>query len=371
MLMEGQARYELKMKAARGVRVRRCCGMQEPSAVPLDIEALERFMREHVPGVEGAVEVARHAAGYSNETFFITCGSDRWVLRRPPPGRLLPTSHDVLREWRVISALYPLGVRVPKPIVACEDPSIIETPFYLMNRVDGVVIRDSIPPPLDTPHQRRRMAEELVDTLAEIHAVDWEAAGLAGLGRPRGYLERQVRRWAEQLERTRVMTRPLGGIDEITEWLRKQLPESGSATLVHGDYKLDNVIYALEAPARLLAVLDWEMATLGDPLADVGYFLAFWSPSGTELLSDQVRLTQLDGFPSRKEMAALYEAKSGRRLQNASFYICLAMWKLAIIGEGAYALYLDGRAVNPDTARMADVVPALIEHMHEIIARGQ
>jgi aminoglycoside phosphotransferase (APT) family kinase protein len=337
---------------------------EEEISALLDIQALERFLRERLPDAQEPLQVSKHEAGYSNETFYVTCGPHRWVLRRPPRGELLPTSHDVLREWRVISALYGAGIRVPKPIVACEDASVVGAPFYLMGRVEGVVVRDTIPPALDTPGQRRGMAEELIDSLVEIHAVDYKTAGLEGLGKPEGYLERQVRRWAGQLELTRVHTRALPGIDEVTEWLRAHLPESGPSTVVHGDYKLDNVMYAQEASARLLAVLDWEMATLGDPLADVGYCLSFWGPNSSN------EFTEREGFPSRQEMAALYEEKSGRSVHNLPFYLCLAIWKLAIICEGLYALYLGGRAPNPQAAKMVELVPALIQRMHGVIAEA-
>lgn len=346
---------------------------QEVSEELVDIQALQRFLRERVPDVQEPLEVRKHEAGYSNETLFVTCGPHEWVLRRPPRGELLPTSHDVLREWRVISPLYGAGVRVPKPILACEDPSVIGAPFYLTERVDGFVIRDSIPPALDTPRERRRIAEELIDSLVEIHAVDWEKAGLAGLGKPQGYLERQVRRWAGQLDLTRVHTRALPGIDEVTEWLRAHLPESGPTTVVHGDYKLDNVMYGHEPPAHLLAVLDWEMATLGDPLADVGYCLSFWGPAGIEVevgLHDLNRLSQAEGFPSQQEMVALYEEKSGRSVHDLPFYLCLGIWKIAIICEGLYALHLQGRAAHPRTGEMAAVVLIFIERMHNIIAEA-
>lgn len=338
----------------------------------VDVQALERFLRKRVPEAQGPLSVRKHEAGYSNETFYVDCGPHRWVLRRPPWGELLPTSHDVLREWRAISALYPLGVRVPKPIVACEDPSVIRAPFYLMERVEGCVLRHSLPPSLDAPRQRHRTAEELIDALVELHGVDWKGAGLEGLGRPEGYLERQVRRWARQLELTRVRTRPLPGIDEVTQWLRDHIPESAPTTVVHGDYKLDNVMYAREAPAQLLAILDWEMATLGDPLADVGYCLAFWGLWETEgfSLNELNRLTQREGFPSREEMVALYEQKSGRPVRSLPFYLCLAIWKLAIIAEGLYALHLEGRAPNPRTGEVAEFVPALIRRMHGVIAKA-
>ena len=346
---------------------------QEISEELVNAQALERFLRERVPDGEGPLKVRKEDAGYSNETSYVTWGPHNWVLRRPPRGELLPTSHDVLREWRMISALYGASIRVPKPVIACEDPSVIGAPFYLTERVEGFVIRDSIPPALDTPQQRRRIAEELIDSLVEIHGVDWDKTGLAGLGKPQGYLERQVRRWAGQLDLTRVHTRDLPGIDEVTEWLRTHLPESGPATVAHGDYKLDNVMYAEEAPACLLAVLDWEMATLGDPLADVGYCLSFWGPASVERttsLHDLNRLSQAEGFPAQEEMAALYEEKSGRPVRNLPFYLCLGLWKVAIICEGLYALHLQGRAPHPRTGEMAEVVLIFIERMHNIIAQA-
>lgn len=339
----------------------------------VDVSALERFLAEHVPGDPAPLDVRKHVAGYSNETFFVTRGPQRWVLRRPPGGELLPTSHDVLREYRVLSAVAGRGVRAPRTVVACEDPSVIGAPFYLMEYVDGVVIRDTLPPALDTPEERARIGEELVDALVEIHAVDWRACGLEGLGRPDGYLERQVRRWSRQWELTLPRTRPLPGLDEVTEWLKTHIPESPAATLVHGDYKLDNVIFATEAPARLLAVLDWEMSTIGDPLADLGWMLSNWGDTGfPDDDSTAVVLSPLrdpsSGARTREELLARYQEKTGRSLRDFQFYLLLAVWKLGAILEGLYALYLAGAASNPNSGRFEQGVPLFIERMHRIMA---
>ncbi len=338
----------------------------------IDIARLTEYLAERLPGDGSPLHVERHQAGYSNETFYIARGDRRWVLRRPPRGVFLPTAHDVLREYRVISGLQGTGARVPRTLLACDDPSVIDAPFYLMERVEGVVVREEIPAPLDTPTERRGISEEMIDALAELHAVDYVAAGLESLGRPHGYLERQLRRWSGQLDLTLQKTRPLPGIEMVESWLRDHLPESGAPTIVHGDFKLDNVIWAAEAPARLLAILDWEMATIGDPLADLGWLIVYWGPTGEpveEMMAGNNQLTSvLSGFLSPEEMVARYEGRTGRSMTSFPFYLCFSVWKLAIILEGLYAHYLDGTASNPLAAEFAWRVPRLVTRMRGIMA---
>lgn len=337
----------------------------------VDVPNLTRYLAEHLPGADAPLHIERHEAGYSNETFYITRGDQRWVMRRPPRGVFLPTAHDVLREYRVLTALQGSGVRAPRTVLACADPAVIGAPFYLMERVDGIVIREEMPQALNTPAERRRIGEELIDALAELHAVDYAACGLEGLGRPSGYLERQLRRWSGQLELTMQRTRPLPGIEAVRDWLAARLPESGPPTIVHGDYKLDNVIISSAPPARLLAILDWEMATIGDPLADLGWLMAYWGPTGEPveamLPGSNQLTTSLPDFLSQEEMIARYEARTGRTMQHFPFYLCLAVWKLTIIVEGLYAHYLEGTAANPRAAEFEWRVPLLIERMHRIM----
>ncbi len=339
----------------------------------VDPARLRAYLREHLPGgsaPDAELQLQRHEAGYSNETFFIQRGEQRWVLRRPPRGELLPTAHDVLREYRVLSGLYGTAARVPKPLLACEDATVIGAPFYLMERVEGLVIREELPVAFDPSTERRRLGEEMIDALVELHSVDWQAAGLGNLGRPQGYLERQLRRWSGQLDLTLPRTRELPGIAEVTAWLRQHLPESPAPSIVHGDYKLDNVVFAAGAPARLEAVLDWEMATIGDPLADLAWMMAYWGPStgpGEEVLPGSNALTSLSGFQTREELVALYEERSGRAMRNFQFYFCLGVWKLAIIMEGLYAGFLEGTAANQRAAEMEFRVPRLVERMHRIM----
>lgn len=337
----------------------------------IDVAALERYVRRHLPPQEGTFSVERHEAGYSNETFYVSWGAKRWVLRRPPRGDILPTAHDMLREYRVLSALSPTNVRVPRPVLACEDESVIGVPFYLMERVEGTVIREHLPPEFAALADRRRIGEEMIDALVELHSVDWRPTPLAGMGKPQGFLERQLRRWQGQLDLTLPHTRQLPGIHEVTEWLRAHLPPQSDATVVHGDYKLDNVMFAARPPAKLVAIFDWEMATLGDPLADLGWLISFWGPTGDPPEPEPKGsnyITAQDGFLSREELIARYEAKTGRTLTHFLFYHCLAVWKLAIILEGLYRLYLEGAAANPKAAEFEWKVPQLVARAHRIMA---
>jgi len=342
--------------------------MTEPGIEQLiDVAALERFVNASVPGGAGPLDVRKHVAGFSNETFYVSRGPEHWVLRRPPRGPLLPTAHDVVREYRYISALYGRA-RVPRPIAVCEDTSVIGAPFYLMERKDGVVIRAEMPPAYDTVAGRAQAAEEVIDALVELHAVDFAAAGIGGKGDT--YLERQLGRWSKQWELTQPRTRPLPGLDAVTGWLGSHLPAGGESTVVHGDYKLDNVMFAADEP-RLIAILDWEMATIGDPLADLGWLLSTWGdpgdPPGTRTLNDARPVTSLEGFPGIGEMAALYERKSGRSMRDFAFYHVLAVYKLAIILEGLYMHYLGSTASNPASAEFEWYVPVLVDRMHRLM----
>ena len=283
------------------------------------------------------------------------------MLRRPPRGAFLPTAHDVMREHRVLSALADTPVRTPRPVVACEDESVIGAPFYLMERVEGVVIRDRLPN-WATEAERGRIGDELVEALVELHAVDWHEVGLQGWGRETGYLDRQLKRWSGQLELTMPLTRPLPGLEEAGKWLGEKKPESPPSTIVHGDYKLDNVVLHDGAPTGIVGILDWEMSTIGDPIADLGYLLSFWRDPGEQadrVLSEQFDLTRQPGFPSRDELAECYAERSGRHIENVTWYEVLATWKLAILLEGSYARHLAGVTDDPFFALLEEGVPAL------------
>jgi aminoglycoside phosphotransferase (APT) family kinase protein len=318
---------------------------------------------------DAPIRAERIEAGHSNLTFLITHGKKSYVLRRPPRPPYLPTAHDVLREHRIISALAQTTFPVPRPLLACDDPNVIGAPFYLMERVNGVVICTQIPPQFDARPDRRAIADEVIRTLVALHAVDYNAIGLDNLGKPEGYIARQVKRWMGQLDGAR--TRDIPELSAVGAWLQAHIPESPAATLVHGDYRIDNLMFAPQSPPRVVAVLDWEMSTLGDPLADLGYLLSFWREAGeapaTPLPDDMGDVTAQAGFPTRAEIAARYAELSGRQVTNLTFYIVLAIWKLAILLEGSYKRHQLGTTDDPFFALLGDGVPALARRAKEMI----
>ena len=346
------------------------------SAVVVDAEALSAYVGDALAG-EGPLEVDRLAAGHSNLTFVVRRaqpdGSAReWILRRPPLGPLLPTAHDVIREYRVLDLLGRSGCEVPVPAVtlACTDVEVLGAPFYLMERVSGAVVREALPPWLageDNASARHRAAEELVDALAALHAVPTEPFVEAGIGKPDGYLARQLKRWRGQREGAK--TRELPDYDVLVEWLEAHRPESGRPSVVHGDYKLDNVVLddTHDGP-RLTAILDWEMATVGDPLADLGYLMSFWLEAGetSEFADVAGNVTTGGGFPTRAEMVARYADRSGRDVADLTFYTTLAIWKLAILLEGSYSRHLAGTTDDPFFALLDRGVPALLRRARSV-----
>ncbi len=318
------------------------------------------------------VGTRRVGQGQSNLTFLLELADGREiVLRRPPVGPLPPSAHDVLREHRVIAALFGSPVPVPRPILACEDPKVIGAPFYLMDRVNGDAPRFELPSGFGAPESRGGIGEQAVDALAALHALDPAAVGLADLGRPSGYLARQLRRWRGQLDFAR--TRPLDDLDWLAVWLEDQLPtDETRPTLVHGDYKLDNLLFVPEPPARLLAVVDWELCTIGDPLADLGWLLAFWRettdpPPELKIIP---RLTELPGFNTRAELAARYAQRMGRALPDLTWYLVFANWKMAVLLEGHWARHVRGTAGEFDFAYLQHANPAFAARIRETAQRA-
>lgn len=314
----------------------------------LVLEPLRAFLDARSLGA-GAIEASPIGEGHSNVTYLLQRedGSEM-VLRRPPRPPLPPSAHDVLREARLLGALAGTSARVPAVLAVCPDESVIGCPFYLMERVAGEVIVATVPPGLDSPGERRRIAHELIDALVEIHAVDWQAAGLEGFGKPTGYLERQLRRFGGLWEHNR--TREIPEVERVRTWLTENLPSSGPATIVHGDYRLGNTMYAAQAPAQLVTVLDWEMATIGDPLADLGYLCMMWTEGGDPKGGMREYLgavTRADGFPTRGELIALYEERSGRSMRDLRWYTTLAIWKSAVFMEGNYKRAIAGTTDDP------------------------
>jgi aminoglycoside phosphotransferase (APT) family kinase protein len=292
-------------------------------------------------------------------TYLVHRDGGPWVLRRPPRPPLPPSAHDVLREARLLTAVQEADVRTPRVLATCDDEAVIGAPFYVMDCVEGHVMTADVPAVLTG--ETRRIGEELVDALVEIHAVDWRACGLDGYGKPTGYLDRQLRRFGGLWEHNR--TRELPVLERVTAWLAEHKPESGEATIVHGDYRLGNTMFAPEAPARLVAIFDWELATIGDPLADLGYLVATWTqqgdPEGT--LSSLGAVTRRPGFPTRDELIARYEERSGRSMSDVRWYTTLALWKSAVFLEGSYKRRLAGTTEDPFFDRLKTGVPEIAE----------
>ncbi|MFJ1648530.1 phosphotransferase family protein [Streptomyces sp. NPDC088258] len=325
----------------------------------LDPERLRGHLDRALPGlVSGALDARLIEGGRSNLTYTVTDGARRWVVRRPPLGHVLATAHDMSREYRVIAALHPTAVPVPEPLLLCEDESVLGAPFYVMEHVAGTPYRTAEQlAPLGAARTRAAVLE-LVDTLVELHAVDPGAVGLAGFGRPEGFLDRQLRRWGKQLDGSR--SRELPGIDELHAALGRSMPVSPAPTVVHGDFRLDNVLIG-EDDDRIKAVLDWEMSTLGDPLTDLGLLVMYSAP--LDLPGSPISTTAgAAGHPSPAELVERYAAGSGRDTSGLSWYTAFAWFKLAVILEGIHYRYTLGRTVGPGFDRIGDLVPVFIRH---------
>ncbi len=277
----------------------------------------------------------------------------------------------MLREARLLGALRDTPARVPEVLAVCAQEDVIGCPFYVMERIEGEPIVTELPEALDTPAERRRIGEELIDSLVEIHAVDWLEVGLEGFGKPTGYLERQLRRFGGLWELNK--TREIPAVESVGAWLSAHLPESGRATIVHGDYRLGNTIFAPTAPARLAAVLDWEMATIGDPLADLGYLCMMWTEAGDPVggLREHLgRVTRAEGFPTRAQLIARYEERTGRAMSDIRWYTALAVWKSVVFMEGNYKRAVAGTTDDPYLKTFGDGVLELARRAEEITDGG-
>ncbi len=304
--------------------------------------------------------------GRSNLTYLVTDGHSRWVLRRPPLGTLTPTAHDMGREFRVVAALGATGVPVAEAVSYCADVDVIGVPFTIMSYVDGAVLRDGDDAAALPPQAAARCAQTLVDELVRLHALDPARIGLGDFGRPEGYLQRQIRRWHGQWGR--VATRDLPALDELHGRLARAAPAESGACVVHGDYRLDNAILDHGDPGTVRAIVDWEMATLGDPLADLGLLLVYWDPACEPVLGVRHAPTANAGFPSGPELAQRYSARSGRDISSLAFYQALGYLKLAVIAEGIHARHLAGQTVGAGFDTVGSAVPTLLRAGLDVLA---
>jgi aminoglycoside phosphotransferase (APT) family kinase protein len=326
----------------------------------VDEARVTAWLAEHA-AIPGPLTASAVGGGNSNATFLLRGPAGSYILRRPPAAALSGTAHSMAREHRVLQALAGTDVPAPRPVAFCDDAGVTGAPFLVMEHVDGVSLTDRLPDAYDPgPGAVARLGEEMVDGLAAVHRLDWRAAGLADFGRPEQFLERQVPRWRSQYESHAV--RDLPRFAEVGDWLERHRPAEWTPGLMHGDFHLDNCLVSARQP-RLLAIIDWELATIGDPLLDVGLALAFWGPRpGEPPAMPQVQgVSRLPGTPPREELAARYAERSGRSVEHLSWYMALAFWKLASIVEGAYVQYLDGRLTTDYARRLGEDVPRLLD----------
>lgn len=339
----------------------------------LNLDALSDYLSRHLPHEGDArVELEQFPGGHSNLTYLIRFGGEDFVLRRPPMGPVAPTAHDMPREYKLLTAIHPYFQLAPKPVLLCEDASIIGAPFYLMERRRGIIVRHRIPPEIgDNTEMRRRVSEAVVDTLAALHAVDIRESRIIQIGKPAGFVARQVTGWAQRWHRSQTSEVP--EMEEVIRWLIDRIPagtdeETASATLVHNDYKLDNVMLDAEDPARVLAVLDWEMCTVGDPLVDVGLFLCYWTLKDEEEADGKSLgiVTHGPGWLRREELIELYATKTGRDLSRIKFYETFALFKVAVILQQIFFRFARGQTRDERFRNFDRRVLGLARVAHEL-----
>ena len=338
-----------------------------------DLAAVERLLREHIEALpEGELEVRQFPSGASNLTYLLKIGDWEGVLRRPPLGPVPPKAHDMGRESRILARLHEAYPLAPRPYFFCEDESVIGAPFYVMERREGVVVDDSLPEGVEPGRELcRGISRAVADTLAELHAVDPAASGLGDLGRPEGFLERQVRGWAGRYEEAK--TDEIEGVERLTEWLGRGIPESPEPTVIHNDFKLNNLILSPDDLTKVRAVLDWEMATVGDPLFDLAVSLSYWiEPDDPQELKDVMpTVTSTPGFMTRREFMDRYAWSSGRDLSEMRWYMVFGYFKLAVILQQIYARWKSGQTRDSRFADFDQRVRTLILHADELVERGE
>ena len=342
----------------------------EPVPEGIDAGGVTAWLEAHAPDVAPPLRFSLIAGGRSNFTYTVTDSAGaRFVLRRPPLGPLLPSAHDMGREHRIMTALAGSPVPVPPVVGLCTDETVTGAPFYVMRFVDGLILRDpDAVAPVAEPI-RTAAAEALVDILAALHDVDPDTVGLGGLGRRDGYVERTLRRWRGQWEKSKSREIPL--IEDVADRLAADIPAAGPARIVHGDFRLDNTIVSPD-DGSVLAVLDWELCTLGDPLADVGMLVVYWTEPGDEMSALSWAPTVAPGFPGRKDVIARYAAASGRDLSELDYYVALGYWKIAVILEGVYVRYASGAygATDDSWRTFESTIPLLAERADEAARRS-
>ena len=327
----------------------------------LDLAKLEPFLRGHFPDQAGPLVVRQYPSGHSNLTYSVQLGHRELVLRRPPFGSKVKTAHDMGREFRVLSKLHDHYPPAPRVLLFCEDAPVLGASFYLMEPVHGIILRSDVPPGLDfPPEMARRVCESFLDNLALLHSLNYNAIGLADLGKPQGYLERQVRGWIERYQGSK--TDEIAEVEAISQWIQQHMPTSNAAALIHNDYKYDNVVLDPNDLTKIIGVLDWEMCTIGDPLTDLGSALAYWVDASDppEILKTRWGPTTYPGSLTRAQLVQRYAQKTGRDVSNMAFYLVFARFKIAVIVQQIYYRYHQGLTHDERFATMPHRIKLLL-----------
>lgn len=352
---------ETNQQVDRAVSVRR--------GEELDREALRSYLSAQIPGLEAAeLEVLQYPSGHSNLTYLLRFGKDELVLRRPPFGKKIITAHDMQREYHILTSLAPIYPRAPRPMLYCEDEAVLGAPFYVMEKLQGVILRGAQPQGIDLPPViMRKLCENFVDSLVELHQLDYQAAGLGDLGHPEGYVRRQVEGWTQRY--LNAKTDDIPAMLNVAEWLRENIPPENPPALIHNDYKYDNLVLEAGDLSNIIGVLDWEMATIGDPLMDLGTTLGYWveadDPPEMKLLSFSP--TSLPGNLTRGQIAQRYAKRSGRDLSHIKFYYAYGLFKIAVIVQQIYARYKAGFSQDERFAQIIFAVYVLSARAESVI----
>jgi aminoglycoside phosphotransferase (APT) family kinase protein len=346
--------------------------MQIRPGEELSLSTLEPYLRDHFPAEAGTLEVRQYPAGHSNLTYSLQLGAKELVLRRPPFGSKVKSAHDMRREFRVLSKLHSVYIPAPEVLLYCDDDSIIGAPFYVMQPVHGIILRRILPRGLDFPAEKARsLCESFVDNLVRLHRLDYTAAGLADLGKPDGYLERQVRGWTERYFGSKTHDYP--EVEKISAWMERHLPVTSAISLIHNDYKYDNVVLDLADITKIVGVLDWEMCTVGDSLTDLGTALAYWvdKTDSAEVRQNRWGPTTEEGSYTRAEIVQRYAQKTNCDVSHMAFYLTFARFKLAVIVQQIYYRYHQGLTKDARFATMPATIQMLLRASLHTTQSGQ
>ena len=338
----------------------------------LPLERLEAYLRQQMPEAAGTLSVEQFSHGHSNLTYLVRFGMTELVLRRPPFGNQVKSAHDMGREYRVLSKLHSIYAPAPRPFLFCEDVGVLGEPFYAMERRHGVILRKQLPQGMIIDQVTAKgLSESVVDNLVLLHSLDYKAAGLSDLGKPDGYTQRQVTGWCSRY--AQAMTDSIPTMDRIASWLTENIPEVSDASVIHNDYKYDNLLLDPDDLTKIVAVLDWEMATIGDPLMDLGTMLGYWVEANdpAELQATAVGLTALPGTLTRRELIERYQAKSGHEVTHAVFYYGFGIFKIAVILQQIYARFARGHTQDPRFAKLDAIVRIMSQQADATIQKGE